>query len=992
LSNYIRKRGCTKKKCNLFVFFPNFFAMKIFLQTIINLVCFYGLQAQLLIPNPAFPLDTSTVTIIVDCSKGNQGLYNYANTADVYVHTGVITNLSASQIDWRYVKFNQNFNQPNAALKATYLGNNKYSFTINAVRNYYGVPAGETILKIAILFRNGTGSSVERNSDGGDMYVPVFTGSLAAKFLLPAFQPLYTSVPEPIHKSVGDSLTVNYISNQSSTLNLYFNSVAVATAGSTNSLQAVIPIVAPGNQWVVATASNGVSVTSDSFNFFVAGATNFAPLPSGAGEGINYPSGDTSVILVLFAPHKNKVTVVGDFNSWVQEVAYQMNKTPDSNYYWLQINGLTPGTEYAYQYVIDDSLVVADFNTEKVLDKNVDPLIPSSVYPNLKPFPVSARGSLASVIQTAKPVFNWKGSNFQRPDKRNLIVYELLVRDFIAAQNWKTLADTLGYLKRLGVNAIEVMPFSNFEGYSSWGYNPNFYFAPDKVYGTETALKEFIDACHQQGFAVIMDMVLNHSFGSSPMVQMYWDPVNNIPAANNPWFNPYPTHAYNVGYQFNHETQATKDFTRRVVAYWLSNYHIDGYRFDLAKGFTQKRTCDGMGNNCDINAWGLYDSSRVRIWDSIYNQEQSISLGSYCILEMFADNSEQTVEANHGMMLWGNLNYNFNQATMGYNTGWDFSQGIYTSLGWNQPNLVTYQESHDEERLMFKNEQYGNSNGAYNIKIMAIGLKRNAMATAFWAMIPGPKMLWQFGELGYDSSINTCANGSVDPGGNCRLDPKRLPWNFYQDPDRLGLYNVYARLFSLRNTPNFISTFTTGIINKDLSGGVKWLSVSDDSLGVMVVGNFDVIPGSATINFPTMGKWYGYLSDSLLTLSSSSQNINLKPGEFYVFTNRKLRAVDSTTLPPVSINGISLKLNPNPATAGATINYAVPESGPVNISLLDIRGQRIFNLFNGNMTQGSYSLPLYSGGLAQRRLASGVYFIKLNQNGHQKTIKAIVKN
>jgi 1,4-alpha-glucan branching enzyme len=967
--------------------------MKIILQIIIiNQVCIFGMQAQLLTMNPAFPLDTSSVTIIADCSKGNQGLYNYVNTADVYVHTGVITDSSTTQSNWRYVKFNQNFNQPNAALQATYLGNNKYSFTINNIRNYYGVAPGETILKIAILFRNGVGSSVERNSDGSDMYMTVYSFSLAAKFMLPAFQPLYTPVPEPIQKSVGDSLSVNYVSNQTVTLDLYFNGTLAATAGSARSLQASLPIVVPGNQWVVATAHNGPLVTSDSFNFYVAAATNFAPLPAGTGDGINYLAGDTSVIFVLFAPHKNKVNVVGDFNNWVQGVAYQMNKTPDSNYYWLQINGLTPGTEYAYQYVIDDSLVVADYNTEKVLDKNVDPLIPSTVYPNLKPFPGPARGGLASVIQTAKPIFNWKVANFQRPDKRNLIIYELLVRDFIATQNWKTLTDTLGYLKRLGVNAIELMPFANFEGFSSWGYNPNFYFAPDKVYGTETALKEFIDACHQQGFAVIMDMVLNHSFGSSPMVRMYWDGVNNIPAVNSPWFNQYPTHAFNVGYQFNHETQATRDFTRRVVAHWLSNYHIDGYRFDLAKGFTQKQTCDGRGNNCDVNALAAYDSSRVRIWDSIYSQQQSISPGSYCILEMFADNSEQTVEANHGMMLWGNLNYNFNQATMGYNTGWDFSQGIYTSLGWSQPNLVTYQESHDEERLMYKNEQYGNSSGNYNIKMTTTGLSRNAMAAAFWAMIPGPKMLWQFGELGYDSSINTCADGSVNPAGNCRLDPKPLPWIFYKDPDRLSLYNVYSRLLGLRNTPNFISAFTTGTVNKDLSGGIKWLSVSDDSLGIMVVGNFDVVPGSATINFPSVGKWYGYLSDSVLTLASGSQNVNLKPGEYYVFTNRNLRKVDSTAIPPPTINGISLKLNPNPATAGSTIIYEVPESGPVNISLVDVRGQRVFNLFSGNKTRGSYSLPLYSGGLAQKRLESGMYLIKLNQNGHQKTIKTLAVN
>jgi len=126
----------------------------------------------------------------------------------------------------------------------------------------------------------------------------------------------------------------------------------------------------------------------------------------------------------------------------------------------------------------------------------------------------------------------------------------LLVRDFVAAQNWQTVKDSVAYLKKLGVNAIEVMPFNEFEGNNSWGYNPDFYFAPDKAYGTETALKEFIDECHLQGIAVIMDMVMNHAFGSSPTVQMYWNSALNRPAANNPWHNGVAKHPFNVGYKF----------------------------------------------------------------------------------------------------------------------------------------------------------------------------------------------------------------------------------------------------------------------------------------------------------------------------------------------------------------------------------------------------------------------------------------------------------
>ncbi len=363
--------------------------MKRWSIVLLLLAQFVWASAQLLTPTPLFPLDTSSVSIVVDCTKGNQGLLNYSNTGDVYVHTGVITSASASPTDWRYVKFNQNFNQPNPALQAVSLGNNKYVFTITNIRSYYGVPPAEKILKVAILFRNGAGTAVQRNSDGSDMYVQVFDSTLAIQFVQPPLQPTYTHIPEAIHKGVGDVLTVKFATNKYASLNLYFNGALAISAANADSVQRDLPITAPGNQEIVAVADDGTVFRDDTLNFFVPGAVNIAPLPAGTGEGINDQAGDTSVILVLFAPLKHKIVVVGDFNNWIQQTAYQMNETPDSNYFWLRMGSLAPGTEYAYQYVIDDSLVLADYNSEKILDKNVDASIPSITYPGLKGFPLS---------------------------------------------------------------------------------------------------------------------------------------------------------------------------------------------------------------------------------------------------------------------------------------------------------------------------------------------------------------------------------------------------------------------------------------------------------------------------------------------------------------------------------------------------------------------------------------------------------------------------
>src|SRR4051812_20688614 len=116
---------------------------KLMLLCLAALAFYSTLSAQLLTWTPSFPKDNDNITITVDASKGNQGLNNYAPTTDVYVHTGVITNLSANSGDWRYSKFT--WATTPVAAQATYLGNNKWQYTITNIRAFYGVPAGETI-------------------------------------------------------------------------------------------------------------------------------------------------------------------------------------------------------------------------------------------------------------------------------------------------------------------------------------------------------------------------------------------------------------------------------------------------------------------------------------------------------------------------------------------------------------------------------------------------------------------------------------------------------------------------------------------------------------------------------------------------------------------------------------------------------------------------------------------------------------------------------
>ena len=954
------------------------------------LCCTFYSHAQLLITTPDFILETSnSIDIVADATKGNAGIKDYANTTDIYVHIGCITSLSTSSSDWKYSKFT--WGTTNVLAQCTYLGNNKWKYTITGgLRTYFGITnAAEKLLKIAILFRYGNGNTKLTNTDGSDMFLPVYDNGNAVRITDPLKQPTYISIPETITKTIGNSVAITAKASAAADLKLYFNGTQIAAQTAATTVTSAATILVSGNQSIVAESVLGSSTLRDTVNFFVASTTVIAALPTGVKQGINYEPGDTSVTLVLYAPLKSRVSVVGDFNNWVEGSKYQMNQTPDATTYWVRITGLTPATEYSYQYIVDGSLKIADYNTEKILDPSNDQYISATTYPNLKAYPTGKTTGIVSILQTAKPAYNWQVANFTRPDKRNLVIYELLMRDFVATQNFQTLKDTLSYLKRLGINAIELMPFNEFEGNNSWGYNTSFYFAPDKAYGNEMAIRQFVDECHKQGIAVIMDMVLNHSFGQSPMVQLYWDAANSRPAANSPWFNPIAKHPYNVGYDFNHESQATKDFTDRVMEHWLTKYKIDGFRWDLSKGFTQ------VDNLNSVSAWGNYDASRVAIWKRIYDKEQLLSSNAYCILEHFGGNQEEIELSNYGMLLWGNSNYSFNQATMGYNSGSDFQSTVFNSnqRGWSKPHLVGYMESHDEERLAYKNTAYGNASGSYNTKDLATSLKRNEMAAAFWAMIPGPKMVWQFGELGYDYAINTCSDGVTIDINNCRLSSKPIRWDFYANASRLSLYNIYKQLFALKLRPNYLSTFTTTNSTYDFVSNQKWLKLTTDSLNVVVIGNFDVVAGTVNIAFPNTGTWYSYLTGSTRSATGAIESISLQPGEYYVYTNKDVRNLITTALLPVADINLQMPLSiaPNPVNQNATIRYDLPESGLVSIQIRSIDGKNNQSVFNGYQAKGLHSMNLYNNATSVKQFSSGAYLLQLLVNGKQKIEKFIIE-
>ncbi|MBS1756305.1 MAG: 1,4-alpha-glucan-branching protein, partial [Bacteroidetes bacterium] len=815
-------------------------------------LCFPLFAQRLLSWSPEFPLDNSNLTFTVDCNKGNKGLLNYesGNSANIYVHIGVITNLSTSPTDWRYTKFTWGVADPLA--HATPLGNNKYSYTINNPRTFFGVPASETIKKVTCIFRNADGSLKQVNSDGSDMYIPVYAaGQYAVRLNLPPFEPRYIPWLEPITVSVGGTVPVTGVASASSNLSLNINGTSFATITGDTTLSGNALITASCDEQIRIAGVNGALTAGDTAAFFVNPVTNIAALPAGVQEGINYSADNTSATLVLFAPGKNNVTVIGDFSNWLPLCANQMNKTPDGNYFWIKINNLTPGTEYGYQYLVDNTIKIADPYSQKILDPNNDQYINATTYPNLKPYPTGLTTGMVSVLQSAEPTYNWQATNYQKPDKKNLMIYELLVRDFTTQHSYQALIDSFQYFKNLGINAIELMPVNEFTGNESWGYNPIFYFAPDKYYGTKNKLKEFIDKCHQNNMAVILDVVYNHCDNEAPEAKLYWDAANNRPAANNPWLNVTAPHPYSVFNDFNHTSPATQYLVERSLKFWLDEYKVDGFRFDLAKGFTQT-----VSNTTTIEN---YDASRVANLERYYDSTVSKHPDAYMILEFLGTLpcQEEQEYATHGFMLWGNNNIIYNQLTMGYTDNSDISPIVYNSpkKGYSNPAEVGYMESHDEERTMYKNHLYGNSNGSYNVKNLATALRQEEAASTVFFTVPGPKMIWQFEERGYDTSINY---------GGSNVASKPAHWEYMQDPNRKHLYDTYNSImqFRLSNPAIFNSTsFTYDFASGNL---FKIFQIADPAANgkkVTVVANLDVTAQTKQVTFQSSGDWTNYISN-----------------------------------------------------------------------------------------------------------------------------------
>lgn len=927
--------------------------------------------------------ETTSITITFSGSSINEATWGVTGNA-LYLWAWSFDLNDLNTID---CPTNGSWTVSNEANRLTYNSiNDTYSITFVPQIFYNRVGIGR--IGFLLKAKDGTGN---KKSQDFTREVGVFQVNLTA--------PLQNTTTI-INNGSSISVTANN-TNGTANYDLKGNGITI-NSGSSISTYTYTHTNITSNQFYSLDVTQGPTTITKNFTALVNPNTVSQAIPSGLVNGINYNLTDnTKATLVLEAPGKDFVYVAGSFNNYNPDSNYAMKKDPSSNKFWLELTGLTPGANNTYQYWVVDqtptanspSLVkAADPCSTMVLSPYDDQWIPNTTFPSLPTYPAGQEREV-TWFKTGTTPYNWQVTNFTKPNKDKLVVYELLIRDFDANRNYQDVINRIQYFKDLGINAIQLMPIMEFEGNESWGYNTAFHMALDKFYGTPEKLKELVDLCHQNGIAVILDIAFNHAFGRNPMIRMWMnDPDGDGwggPASDNPYFNTTAKHSYSVGDDFNHSSTLTRNYVKQTVKHWIEEYKIDGFRWDLTKGFTQN--CSGGDDAC-TNA---YQQDRVDVLKEYADYCWTLDNNHFVIFEHLGSDGEEQQWANYrigegkGIMMWGEMYTQYKELAKGYATQ-NISRMSHTSRGFTGKRLIGYPESHDKERMMYEAVTYGNGAGAFPVNgNLTNALNRMGAIGATSILVPGPKMIWHFAELGNNQSIYTCANGTVnDEGtfypGDCKLDTKeQVQWtgNWLADARRTSILSDWSKLIKLKTSePVFMGDHS---ISPDVNNVKQRIYIYDTTIpttqlrNVVVLANFSVANLTINPNFPTNDytypmTWYDLMDNNTpVVINNPTDVISINSGRFRVFGNKPatLSSDDFETIQ----NYITIYPNPTKNSFALTQDAS-------KVEIYNIAGQLV-KTFNNIISNQQ---------LDSTNLETGLYLIKITDiNGISQTKKML---
>ena len=238
--------------------------------------------------------------------------------------------------------------------------------------------------------------------------------------------------------------------------------------------------------------------------------------------------------------------------------------------------------------------------------------------------------------------------------------------------------------------------------------------------------------------------------------------------------------------------------------------------------------------------------------------------------------------------------------------------------------------------------------------------------------IPGPKMIWQFGELGYDVSIET----------NGRTGNKPIRWNYQTQSDRADLYQVMSELIHLKTN---YKAFKTTNFTQYVSGFGKIIQLNDSDMDVLILGNFDVSLMDLDPNFQHTGKWYEYFSGDSLDVTNTRATMAFLPGEYRIYTTKRIDRPGTSHIgvKPIQRNW-RLTLAPNPSQSEFFLTTNETPLTDVSVTIYDQTGKSM-PFEREDLTSGS-------GITIRHQLTSGIYLVMVSdQSGNQQVLRLMVQ-
>lgn len=793
-----------------------------------------GAKAQMFTTSPS-PLQNSSKDVVITFKDSKSDSKSQGKlmtlTTDLYAHIGVYT--TASPSEWKNApKWGTN----TAKYTFKYISANTWKLTIGDLRQYFNItdPA-ERITKVCIIARNAA-STIQTS----DQFIDVMEDGFAALLTNDAEATVLTAA-----KTINFTLSTTQAAKLSIVITKDGSQVAKKDAANATTLSLGYNFAAKGAYTVTATANNGKETITKTASILFMSASPAATYPGGVPKMGPVAQSNGDVIFCLAAPQKSSVLLVPSWDDYqtLDKNVMSYQDYGGNRYFWIRVKGLDPNKQYPYYFIVDGTISVGDPYAKLVLDCYSDKWLPDNVYPNRPRYPYDkVDNTMLAVYHGNQDKYNWKVKNFDIPEPSKLVIYEMLFRDFTGDgtdQDGKFFGTIRGAIKKfqyfldLGVNAIELMPVMEFNGNNSWGYNTNFYMALDKAYGSPDDLKEFIDLCHQHDIAVILDIVFNQSDGLHPWYQMY-------DIASNPFYNKTAPHNWSVLNDWKQENALVQQQWKDAIAYWMTQYKVDGFRFDLVKGLGSGATSGAYGSTDGYNAKRIENMKKIHTYITAVNPK------GIHINEFLGDSKEEVEYGKDGQYNWNNQSWLSGAYAAGLpNIAEKLAYYSTSACGRDGRSNISYAESHDEERLGYHQlntkATWEKNNTKYTNKMSKASLKDRmsrlgAVAVHLLMTKDATPMIWQFGELGADQTTK-------EAGGGNDTSPKKVIWDYYNQPSRKVLFDTYSKMIGLRRAnPELFSdnnaTFTYSSNSTNLVGAY-WMRIKNGSKDVIAFINAD---------------------------------------------------------------------------------------------------------------------------------------------------------